>query len=172
MSLPSKLKHMNMFNEGNSYLGVAAAVTLPKLGRKMESYRAAGMNGPVKSDQGLSDDGINLEWTVGGLVLQVIRQYGSARADGIGLRFAGSYQRDDTGETDAVEIVVRGRHEEIDMGEAKSGGETEHKIKTTCSYYKLTVNGRVEIEIDLLNFIEMVDGVDMVKEHRRNIGLA
>lgn len=172
MSLPSKLKNMNLFNEGHSFLAEVASVTLPKLGRKMESYRGGGMNGPVKTDQGLSDDGIVIDWTLGGLALLAIRQFGIANASGIGLRWAGAYQRDDTGEVDAVEIVARGRHEEIDMGEAKPGAETEHKIKTVCTYYKLTVNSRVEVEIDLLNFIEIIDGVDRLKDQRRAIGIA
>lgn len=42
-------------------------------------------------------------------------------------------QRDDTGETSAVEIVVRGRHEEIDFGNQKQGDDTETSVKTIWS---------------------------------------
>lgn len=171
MALPKKLKHMNLFNEGESYMGVASSVTLPKLTRKLESWRAAGMDGAAKVDLGMGDDGIQLEWTLGGLDLVVTKQYGAVSANGIGLRFAGSYQQDDTGETVPVEVVVRGRHEEIDMGEAKPGEDTEHKITTACTYYKLVVNGEVVIEIDVLAMIFVVDGKDMLEAHRRNIGL-
>jgi hypothetical protein len=171
MALPRKLKNMNLFNDGNSYLGLSQTVTLPVLGRKMESYRGGGMNGPVKIDHGMSDDGIQLEWTLGGLDLTVLRQYGIPRADGVLLRWAGAYQQDDTGEVVPVEVVVRGRHEEIDMGDAEAGEDTEHSITTTCSYYKLTVNGVTEIEIDLLNMVEMVGGVDRLAQQRAAIGL-
>ncbi len=171
MALPRKLKNMNLFNDGNSYLGLSNTVTLPVLGRKMESYRGGGMNGPVKIDHGMSDDGIQLEWTLGGLDLTVLRQYGIPRADGVLLRWAGAYQQDDTGEVVPVEVVVRGRHEEIDMGDAEAGEDTEHSITTTCSYYKLTVNGVTEIEIDLLNMVEMVGGVDRLAQQRAAIGL-
>ena len=171
MALPRKLKHMNLFNNGTSYVGVCGAVTLPKLARKMEAWRGGGMDGPVKVDLGHSDDGLQLEWTLGGMDLVVLRQFGAVKADGVMLRFAGSYQRDDTGEAVAVEVVVRGRHEELDMGEAKPGENTEHKVMTTCSYYKLSVDGKEEIEIDLLNFIYQVDGQDLLAEHRKNIGL-
>ena len=171
MALPRKLKNMNLFNDGNSYLGLSKTVTLPVLGRKMESYRGGGMNGPVKIDHGMSDDGIQLEWTLGGLDLTVMRQYGIPRADGVLLRFAGAYQQDDTGEVVPVEVVVRGRHEEIDMGDAEAGEDTEHSITTTCSYYKLTVNGVTEIEIDLLNMVEIVGGEDRLAQQRAAIGL-
>ena len=43
MALPKKLKMMNLFNEGNSYLGQTGEVTLPKLGRKLEAWRGGGI---------------------------------------------------------------------------------------------------------------------------------
>ena len=111
MAMPRKLKNLNLFNDGNSYLGVAKSVTLPALGRKMEAYRGGGMNGPVKSDLGFSDDGIQFEWKTGGLDLISLRQFGAVNASSVALRFSGPYQQDDTGETSNVEVVVRGRHE-------------------------------------------------------------
>lgn len=171
MAMPRKLKNMNLFNDGVSYAGVAKSCTLPPLARKMEAFRGAGMNGPVKADLGMSDDGLQFEWTLGGLDLTALKQFGAIKADGVMLRFAGAYQQDDTGETVACEIVVRGRHETIDMGEAAPGEDTEHKITTTCTYYKLIVNGEEIIEIDLLNFIEKVNGVDLLEAQRKAIGL-
>ena len=171
MAMPRKLKNFNLFNDGNTYVGVAKAVTLPSLGRKMESFRGAGMNGPVKADLGFSDDGIQLEWKTGGLDLVSLRQFGAVNAAGIGLRFSGSFQQDDTGEVSTVEIEVRGRHETIEMGDAAPGEDTEHSITNTCSYYKLTVDNEEIIEIDLLNFIETVNGVDMLEKQRSAIGL-
>ncbi|ANF85153.1 Phage P2 FII-like protein [Pseudomonas antarctica] len=171
MAMPRKLKNLNLFNDGNSYLGLVKSLTLPSLGRKMEAYRGGGMNGPVKADLGMSDDGIQFEWKTGGLDLISLRQFGAVNASSVALRFSGPYQQDDTGETSNVEVVVRGRHETIEMGEAKAGEDTEHSMKTTCSYYKLTVDGEEIIEIDLLNFVEKVNGVDMLEKHRSGMGI-
>ena len=66
---------------------------------------------------------------------------------------------------------MRGRHEEIDFGEATPGEDTEHKISTACTYYKLSVDGEVITEIDFLNFVFTVDGEDLLAEHRKAIGL-
>lgn len=171
MALPKKIKLMNLYNEGNSYLGQTGEVTLPKLGRKFENWRGGGMNGNVKVDFGLSDDAIEMTWKLGGIDPLVLKQFGAATVAAVGLRFAGSYQQDDTGETTAVELVVRGRHEEIDFGNAKAGDDTETTVKTIWSYYKLTVNGEVVIEIDIPGVKEIVNGVDLLEKHRDNIGL-
>lgn len=171
MAMPRKLKNLNLFNDGNSYLGVAKSVTLPALARKMESYRGGGMNGPVKADLGFSDDGIQFEWKTGGIDLISLRQFGTVNASGVALRFSGPYQQDDTGEVSNVEVVVRGRHETIEMGDAQPGEDTEHSMTTTCTYYKLTVDGEEVIEIDLLNFVEKVNGADMLEKHRTAMGI-
>jgi uncharacterized protein len=171
MAMPRKLKNLNLFNDANSYLGVVKTVTLPPLGRKMEGYRGGGMNGPVKADLGFSDDGIQFEWKTGGLDLIALKQFGAVNASGVALRFSGSFQQDDTAEISAVELVMRGRHETIEMGEAQPGEDTEHSITTTCTYYKLIVDNEEIIEIDLLNFIENVNGVDMLEKQRQALGI-
>lgn len=170
MALPKKLKLMNLYVEGSSYLGQVGEVTLPKLGRKFEDWRG-NLNGNVKYDLGLADDINEMTWKLGGVDKAVLSQFGAASMTAFGLRFAGSYQRDDTGELDAVEVVVRGRHEEIDMGNSKSGDDTETTVKTIWTYYKLSINGEVVIEIDILGMKEVVNGVDLLEKHRNNIGL-
>lgn len=168
MAMPRKLKNLNLFNNGSSYLGQVTEVKLPTLTRSMEDYRGGGMSGPVKVDNG--SEAIDLEWKCGGMMREVLQQYGVTRHDGVQLRFAGAYQRDDTGSVDAVEVVVRGRHSEIDAGTAKPGDDTEFSVKTACSYYKLVSNGQTIIEIDFANMIETVGGVDRLAEQRRAIG--
>ena len=49
MALPRKLKNMNLFNQGRSYIGEVPSVTLPKLTRKLDEYRGGGMDGTVSS---------------------------------------------------------------------------------------------------------------------------
>lgn len=169
MGMPRKLKNMNLFNNGESYLGQVGEVTLPKLSRKMEEWRGAGMNLPVDADLGM--ELLTMEWQCGGFMQSVVEQFGEPRVDGVLLRFAGAYQRDDSGDVDAIEVVVRGRHKEIDMGSGKLGSDTEFKVTSTLSYYKLSVNGSVVVEIDALNFVETVNGVDRLEAQRRAIGI-
>ena len=169
MALPRKLKGLNLFNDSNSYQGVVSSVTLPKLSRKLDAYRGGGMNGAAFIDNGLDDDALDMEWTIAGMDDLVLTQWcGSA----VPLRFTGSYQRDDTGEEIAVEIEVRGRHQAFDFGEAKQGEDTETKITTKNTYFKLTWNGKELIEIDTVNMVEKVNGDDRLAQRRKNLGLA
>ena len=47
MALPRKLKNMNLFNDGASFVGVATEVVLPTLTRKLEEYRLTDVGGQV-----------------------------------------------------------------------------------------------------------------------------
>jgi uncharacterized protein len=171
MGMPSKLKNMNVYNDGTSYAGIATSVTLPKLTRKMEAFRGGGLGGAVKVDFGLDDDALKVEWTCGGYLTQVLKQYGSVDVAGVQLRFASAFQRDDTQDVTSVEIIVRGRHSEIDRGEMKVGDDTEMKMVTECVYYKEVVDGETLFEIDLINMVHMVGNVDTMQTIRTAIGL-
>ena len=169
MGLPRKIKNFTLFNEGLSYLGEVDEVTLPKLTRKTEDWRAGGMGGPIKADMGM--EGLELEWTAAGYIREAYEQWGAAKHDAVLLRFAGALQADDSEEVQSLEVTVRGRHEEIDPGSAKPGDATQFKVKTALSYYKLAIDGATVIEIDFVNMIEIVGGEDRLAGVRSALGI-
>lgn len=171
MALPRKLKHLNLFNAGDNWQGLIESVTLPKVTRKFEKYRGGGMAGAVDIDMGLDEGALDTEFTCGGVEAKLFKQMGTLTVDGVQLRFTGSIQRDDTGEVQAVELVVRGRHKELDSGEWKTGESSTTKVSGTNSYAKLTINGEVLYEIDLVNMVHIVDGTDLMEAHRNALGL-
>ena len=169
MGSPRTLKNMMLFNEGSAYLGEVGTVTLPTLTRKMEDWRGGGMAGVMKLDMGL--EALTLSFTAGGPLRDVLRQFGVTRADGVYLRFAGGYQQDDTGAVDSIEVIVRGRHGEIEMGDQEVGEPGEFSVTSELVYYKLLWNGSTEIEIDIINMVEIIGGIDRTAEQRAAIGL-
>lgn len=165
MALPRMLKNMTLFNDGVNLMGEVAEVALPKLSRKFEEYRGGGMNGSVDTDHGIEK--LEMQWKCGGLMEQVLKQFGTLTHNGVMLRFAGAYKRDDSAAVDSVQVVVRGRHKEIDPGTAKGGEKGEFSVTSSLSYYKLTINNVDVIEIDIINMIEKVNGVDLLAAQRR-----
>ena len=171
MALPRKVKYLNLFNDGINWIGIVESVTLPKLTQKFEKYRGGGMPGAVDISLGLDDGALDTEFTIGGTEALLFKQMGTVTADGVMLRFTASIQRDDTGEIQALELVTRGRHKELDSGEFKQGDSSTTKVSSTNTYAKLTIDGEVIYEADLINMIWIVDGKDLLEEHRAAIGL-
>lgn len=168
MALPRVLKDMMIFNDAQDYMGQCGSVTLPKLTRKLEDWRGAGMDSAIKLDMG--GEPMEMEHSYGGPIRQIFEQYGITTINGVGLRFAGAYQSEEGAAYDAIEVIVRGRHEEIDMGEAKMGEAGEFKVKTAVSYYKLVWNGTTLIESDPINGVLIVNGVDRMAQRNAALG--
>lgn len=169
MGLPRKLKHFALFHDGVSHVGEVPEVTLPKLARKTDDYRSGGMNMPIKSDHGM--EAMEMDWTAAGFMRELFITWGAARHDAVLLRFVGALQRDDADTVDSIEVIVRGRHVELDPGTAKPAEQTAFKVKSAISYYKLLMNGETLIEIDAVNLVENVGGVDRLAEVRAILGV-
>ncbi len=162
MGLPRKLKNLNTFVDGESYIGVISEFEEPKLAIATEEWRGGGMLGPVMLDMGL--EAMEAALTMGGHEAALIRKFGTTRVDGVRLRLVGAYQADNGSAAQAVEVYIGGRFTEIDPGKSKAGDSTEQKYKVPLAYYRRVVDGRVEIEIDMLRGIFIVDGVDRYAE--------
>lgn len=169
MGLPAKLKKFMVFGNGNQYQGEIAEITVPKIALQTVEYQGNGMLGPIKIDLGIQ--ALECEITVGGVVVAFIRQLGATAIDAQQLRLVGAFQADDTGDDRTVEISMRGRIEEIDMGNWKGAEDTNHKFKFALTYYKLTVNGFIELEIDMMGTIFNVGGIDRYKDIRQALGI-
>lgn len=170
MALPKKLKYFNVYVNGTSFIGEVESFTPPKLTRKFETYRGAGMPSGIPIDLGYEDDALNVEWSIAGLAQSLLKQHGGTM-NGVTLRFAGAYQKDDSDDFVKVEIIVTGRHKEHDRGELKQGETHATKITTQCTYYKETIDNEEVIEVDLLNMVDKVHGVDRLAQARQAIGI-
>lgn len=169
MALPRTLRLFNVFLDGVSFVDQALELKLPKIAMKTEEFTGAGMLGPVALIKGIEK--IEIEHTYNGPIKEIVSGFGAEKHDASMLRFMGSYSEEGSGTDQAVEITVRGRHNEFDQGDAKANENGNWKVKTDCSYYKQTVNGEVWLEIDLVHKIFIVMGVDRLAAHRKNIGL-
>ena|SRR5581483_3025895 len=168
MGLPRKLKNFDTFQNGESFIGQVNSLTLPKLARKMEEIRPGGLDASIKVDMG--GEALELSFAAAGYLRSALRQFGATSVGAVQLRWAGAYQAEDTGFYQAVEIVARGRYSEIDRGDAKAGESSETKFTMPLVYYKESVDGRVLFEIDVINHLFLVDGVDILAAQRAAMG--
>lgn len=160
MGIPKKLKNMNVHVDGQGYLGVASEYEEPNIALATEDYRGGGMLGSVKIDLGI--EAMEATIKVGGHVSSLFRKFGTTAVDGVRIRLTGAYQADQFGSAaEAVEVYLGGRFTEMTPGTAKPGDDTEHEFKVAVAYYRREVNGRTEIEIDMVQGRYVVDGVDL-----------
>ncbi len=166
--IPLILRDFNTFFEGGSWLGNANEIELPKLARKTEELYMG--NGPINLDMG--NEALEAIVTLDGSTRDAFTSYGICDVSGLALRFAGAHERQDqTCETQSIETIMRGRISEIDNGTAKKGDKHQYKLKFSLSYYKLIIDNSDVIEIDHVNYKEVVGGNDRLAKLRAAIGV-
>lgn len=161
MAIPGKLRLFTCFVNGTNNIGRVTSVTLPKLTRKTEDYQGGGMMGSVAVDLGLDSGALDATMVIGGVVQDLLLEYGNDIDETL-LRFAGEYYT--AGESQLVEVEMRGRFTEIDGGESKQGDDTTVTYAVKNTYYKLSIDDKPIFEFDLLNFIYKRNGQNLVPD--------
>ncbi|MDU9581847.1 phage tail protein, partial [Escherichia coli] len=137
------------------YIGKIPSVTLPKITRKTEDYQGGGMLGSAAVDLGLDSGALDASMVVGGMVEELILKWGGD-IDELRTRFVGEIYSGGT--SSLLEVEMRGRMTEVDQGGAKQGDDTSHTYALENTYYKLSVDDKPLLGVDLLNFIYKHNG--------------
>ncbi|EHW5886098.1 phage tail tube protein [Escherichia coli] len=156
MAVPRHIRQFTLFVDGKNFIGTVSGLTPPKLTRKTEAYRGAGMLGAVNIDLGLDDGALDASFTTGGVEKELLSKY-AGKVDEVALRFVGEVFTDGE-ESQILEMEMRGRITEIDQGEIKQGEATQFTFAVKNTYYKESIDDSDVVEIDLLNFIYKKDG--------------
>ena len=167
--LPRTLKNFNVFVDTHSWAGMAESVTIPKITKKTDDYRGAGMIGDVALSMGYEK--LEGEVVYAGFDVKQYRQLGVCGTSDLPVRFVGLYERQDTCTTQNVEIYMRGQGLELDPGETKNGVRTEIKMSYNFSYFRMEVDGVVQVELDFINGIERFGDSDIAEQIRELLGL-
>lgn len=167
--LPRTLKNFNVFVNTHSWAGVAEEVTIPKITKKTEDFRGAGMIGDVALAMGYEK--MEGEVVYAGFDVKQYRQLGVCGTSDLPVRFVGIYERQDDCSIQNVEIYTRGQATELDPGSSKNGEKTETKITYNYSYFRLEVDGVIEVELDFINGTEKFGGSDLAAEIKKLLGL-
>ena len=161
-------KNLNLFVDGRGFAGQIESFTAPKLTLKTEEFRGGGMNAPVDITMGheklatsfvlLSDDPDVLATfgVVEGVQTQLTAREALESIDGT---------------TTPVVHSMRGKVTEIDRGESKAGEKATTSVTMSLTYYKLTHGARVIHEIDVINMVWIVDGVDLLEATRNALAI-
>ena len=133
----------------------------------MEEFRGGGMDAPVELDMGME----KLEGTfeLAEYNPDIIALFGLASAD-TRLTARGAMRRDGENAVAAV-VNMTGSIKELDPGDWTAGDMATGTFGYSLRYFKLTVGGRDLVEIDKVNMIRRINGVDQLETIRTAIGV-
>ncbi len=169
-AIPEKVVNYNIYLGNDKLIGIKADVTLPKLEQMTETISGAGIAGSYESSvpghfgkmevdvtfNAVTEDATSL--LVPGaksLVLRASQQSYDVAAGEMNFR--------------PLKITLKVLNKGIDLGKLSPGKSTETKAIFETTYIKVEENGKTLIELDKLNFIFVVNGVDVLADIRNQI---
>ena len=163
------LTNMNLYFDGTNFVSEVEELSPPKITPKFREYKAAGMGAPVDIPNGEVEK-LESSFTLNSVSSTVLKQLKVVPGSTVPFEFRGATVSQD-GSKGKVVVTQRGLIKETDYGSWKAGDDTSLKIGMTLDYYRLTINDEVIHEIDPVNFVCIIDGVDQTKELRDALGI-
>lgn len=165
-----KLVNYEVYCAGERKLGMGD-ITLPSLEYKTATLSGAGIGGEIEMPTPGQIGSMELEisWRT---INEDVTNLLSMKAQDLELRGANENYDAATGEIkiESVKINVRCLPKKGDLGSFKSADHTDTKTTLEVIYMKVSVDGKREIEIDKLNYIHYIDGVDYLESVRNALG--
>lgn len=161
-------KNLNLFVDGRGYAGNIDNFRAPALAIQAEEIRMGGMDAPIDIKMGLEK--MTSGFSLYKYSADVLSLFGVASGQTVPF-IAREALEDFDGTVTPVVHTMRGRILSIDPGESKAGEASTLQIEMSLTYYKLQHGSRVLQEIDAINMVHIVNGVDVLAAQRAALGI-
>ena len=169
MSLTYVLRKFVVWADGFGKLGEGEYSKLPTMEVVTEDFRGGGMDTPVKVDLGTTP--FVYEFKLTSMDPQVYSLWGLYPGREKQFTVRGSLAHQD-GSPFAAIAVMRGNLHKVESEAMEPAKKLVHTFTVDLTYYKLTIGERLIYDIDIINGVRIVNGVDQLLQDRRDLGLA
>lgn len=168
MAAEDILKYLNLIVDGRGYAGKVEEYNAPDLTLTTEDFRGGGMDAAIDIEMGMEK--LACSFVLTSYDADVLALWGVKKGSGIQFTAKGSLENLD-GVTTPVAHAMTGTLISMARGTWGSGNKPSLTINLGLTYYRETHGQRVINDIDVINMVRIINGVDQLSEHRANIGL-
>lgn len=162
------VKNFNLFIDGRGMAGKVTEFTPPKLSLKMDEHLAGGLDAPTSLEMGqekMESTFVLTEYNAENMVL-----WGVSAGNTIPFTLRAAAVNTD-GTVIPVVIEMRGKVTSLDEGTFKSSEKVSVTLTLAVDYFHKKINGKSVTEIDVLNCVRKINGVDQLKATRSALGI-
>lgn len=170
MKLPHSISQFNIYNDNERCVGVSGEITLPNFEAMSETISGAGIAGEFE----VTADGQYGAMQIDIPFLRLHDENFSLLTPGrktIVLRASAKSFDSATGESieEGLKIKIVGTPKSLELGKIASGKPMESKNTLEILAIKIEIGDKVLMELDKLNFICIINGVDVLAKVKANI---
>lgn len=166
----NRLTNANIYFDGTNFLGRAEEVNLPEIKYIMAEHKALGMVGSAEFFAGIEKMEAKFKWNA--LYPEVLKKAANPfTAVAIQVRASlETYSDQGLIQQSPAVFHVKGTFKNLPGTVIKTKDNPEQESSMSVNYAKLVVNDEDIYEIDVLQNIYKVGGIDVLTEYRANIG--
>lgn len=167
--VPEIINSFNMYRSGSKLVGVTGDVPIPALESMTNTTNGAGILGEYESIAIGHYGSTEMEIPFRCIDADYFTLISPSTAVDLTLRGAIQYSIRTNQNTGAVgmRVVVRGRCKSIEIGTVRARGQMDSKIKLELTYIYIEMDGKPKVELDKLNEVFKINGVDMLAQIKR-----
>lgn len=162
------LKNFNLFIDGRGYAGNVDTCQLPALNVQEEDFRAGGMDAPVGLDMGMEK--LEMSFVLSKYDKDALAQWGLGNGQETPITLRGALESFD-GTVTPIVVNARGSFKGVEFGEWAPGSKSSVTFNATLTFYRYTQGGTVVHEIDVVNMVRRINGVDRLAAQRAALGI-
>ena len=167
--LPDKINNFNVYDGKIKLVGVASEITLPSFEPLTDTLNVAGMAGEIESEVVGSFGSMKMEIPF----CNISADFYEFAASTNPIVIRGSMEVFDiesqSKQYRPVVVTVKGRTMNINSGVLKKGGKGEPTITKEITYIKISIDGKVQLELDKMNSIFNMGGKDVLATVKNQI---
>jgi P2 family phage contractile tail tube protein len=167
----NRVTNANIYLTGTgSLLGRAEEISLPDVKASMSDHKAIGMFGKLELPSGIDKMECKIKWNA--IYPEVAKKFNDIFASReIQVRYPiENYTAQGRTGTVGARVAMTVLPKNIPLGNFKQHDNVELEQTFTVTYFKMEVDGVIVTEIDVLNNIYIVDGVDKLAAYRAALG--
>ena len=167
--IPGVINNFNLYHKGTALVGLTGEVPLPDLEGMTESLSGLGIVGEIEEVIIGQFGSMEIEIPFRILDDDAFKIMSPVSVLDLTLRASEQYTVKATGAIDykGMRVVVRGRQKKLTTGTIKQGGAMDASVTVEITYIMIEQNGSKKIELDKLNNVYKVNGVDLLAKVKK-----
>ena len=166
----NRVTNANVYVNGNSILGQAEEVKVPEVKHKGSEHKALGLMGSPEFFAGIDKLEATIKWN--SFYADTLKLFADPFTS-LSLQVRASLEEyGSTGRTAEKPVVIYLTAQSSNFPSASFKQHDNVDVESTlrCTYYKMVIDGKDIIEVDIMANIYKVGGVDMLAGYKANIG--
>lgn len=166
----NRITNANVYVNGASFLGRCEEVDAPIIKNKVVEHKALGLVGVAEFWSGIEKIEARFKWS--SLYREVMREVANPfKVAAIQVRGSlNTFTAEGLTTQQPAVAHFRGMFRDMELGKYKQQDNAEFVTNMSVNYCKLVINNIDVVEVDVLENIYKINGVDALVQYRINIG--